>query len=162
MKGDKKKTISHTSYGSYEFLAMFFGLTNAPAIFCTFTNDIFRKWFDDFVVVYMDEILAYNNSMEEHVEHFRKVFQRLREIKLYVKFEKCEFGVTETNLFGHKLAQKGLKMDDHKVKAILDWEPLRLVFALRSLLGLAFYYCKFIKKFTKIDTFPKLLDMNLK
>jgi hypothetical protein len=70
MKGDKKKTISHTSYGSYEFLAMFFGLTNAPAIFCTFTNDIFRKWFDDFVVAYIDKILAYSNSMEEHVEHF--------------------------------------------------------------------------------------------
>ncbi len=81
---------------------------------------------------------------------------------MYDKFEKCEFGVTKTNLFGHRVAQEGLKMDDHKVKAILDWKPPRSVFALRSLLGLASYYCKFIKNFTKIDALPKLLDMSLK
>jgi hypothetical protein len=90
--------------------------------------------------------------MEEHVEHFRKVFQRLRKNKLYVKFEKCEFGVTKVDFLGHKITQEGLKMDDHKVKVILDWEPPRSVPALRSFLGLASYYCKFIKKFAKIAT----------
>ncbi len=63
---------------------MHFGLTNAPATFCTLTNDIFQKWFDDFVVIYIDDILVYNNSMEEDVEHLQKVFQRLRQNKLYV------------------------------------------------------------------------------
>jgi hypothetical protein len=83
-------------------------------------NDIFREWLDDFVVIYIDDILVYSNSMEKHVEHLRKVFQRLKENKLYVKFKKCEFGVTKVDFLGHRITQEGLKMDDHKVKAILD------------------------------------------
>jgi hypothetical protein len=90
--------------------------------------------------------------MEEHVEHLRKLFQRLRENKLYAKFEKCEFGVSEVDFLGDRITQECLKMDDHKVKAILDWEPPRSVPTLRSFLGLVFYYRKFIKKFTKIAT----------
>jgi hypothetical protein len=113
-------------------------------------NDIFREWLDDFVVVYIDDILVYNNSMEEHVEHFRMVFQRLRESKFYAKVEKCKFGVTKVDFLGHRITQEGLKMDDHKVKAILDWEPLRSVPALKSFWGLASYYCKFIQNFAKI------------
>jgi len=88
--------------------------------------------------------------LEGHVEHLRKVFQRLKENKLYAKFEKCKFGVTEVDFLGHKITQKGLKMDDHKVKAILDWESPKSVPALRSFLGLASYYCKFIKNFAKM------------
>ncbi len=153
VEGDKEKTACHTSYGSYEFLVMLFGLTNAPATFCTLMNDIFREWLDDFVVIYINDILVYNNSMEEHVEHLWKVFQRLRENKLYVKFEKCKFGVTKMDFLGHKITQEGLKIDDHKVKAILDWEPPRLVLALKSFLGLASYYRKFIKNFVKITMF---------
>jgi hypothetical protein len=91
--------------------------------------------------------------MEEHVEHLWKVFQRLRENKLYVKFEKCKFGVTEMDFLGHRITQEGLKIDDHKVKAILDWEPPRSVPAFKSFLGLASYYRKFIKNFVKITTF---------
>ncbi len=127
VEGDEEKTACHTRYGFFEFLVMPFGLTNAPTTFCTLMNDIFREWLDDFVVVYIDDILVYNNSMEEHVEHLWKVFQRLRENKLYTKFEKCKFGVMEMNFLGHRITQEGLKMDDHKVKAILDWGPPRLV-----------------------------------
>ncbi len=76
----------------------------------------------------------------------------MRKNKLYAKFEKCEFGVTEVDFLGHRITQEGLKMDDHKVKAILDWETPRLVPTLRSYLGLASYYCKFIKNFAKIVT----------
>jgi hypothetical protein len=71
---DKEKIVYHTRYGSYKFLVMPFGLTNAPATFCTFMNNIFREWFDDFMVVYIDNILVYSNSMEEHVEHLQKMF----------------------------------------------------------------------------------------
>jgi hypothetical protein len=113
-------------------------------------NDIFREWLDDFVVIYIDDILIYSSSLEEHAEHLRKVFQRLRENKLYAKLEKCEFEVTEVDFLGHRITQEGLKMDDHKVKAILDWEPPKSVPALRSFLGLASYYRKFIKHFAKI------------
>jgi hypothetical protein len=88
--------------------------------------------------------------LEEHAEHLRKVFQRRKENKLYAKFEKCEFGVMEMDFLGHKIIQEGLKMDDHKVKAILDWELPKLVQALRSFLSLASYYRKFIKNFAKM------------
>ncbi len=84
-----------------------FGLTNAPATFCILMNDIFREWFDDFVVVYIHDILIYNSSLEEDVEHLQKVFQRLRENKLYAKFKKCEFGVIEVDFLGHGITQEG-------------------------------------------------------
>ncbi len=91
-EGDEEKTACRTRYGSYEFFMMPFGLTNAPATFCIFMNDIFQEWLDDFVVVYINDILIYNSSLEEHAEHLRKVFQRLRENKLYAKLKKCKFG----------------------------------------------------------------------
>jgi hypothetical protein len=133
-EGDEEKTACRTRYGSYEFLVMPFGLTNAPATFCTLMNDIFREWINDFIVVYIDDILIYSGSLEEHAEHLWKVFQRLRENKLYAKLEKCEFGVTEVDFLGHRITKKRLKMDDHKVKAILDWKSLKSVPALRSFL----------------------------
>jgi hypothetical protein len=87
----------------YELLMMPFGLTNPPTTFRTFMNDIFREWFDDFVVIYIDDILVYNNFMEEHVECLQRVFQRLRENKLYAKFEKCKFRVTKMDFLGCKI-----------------------------------------------------------
>jgi len=103
LKGDEEKTAYCTKCGSYEFLVMFFRLTNALATFCTLMNNHFQEWLDDFVVIYIDDILVYSNSMDEHVKHPRKVFQRLKENKLYTKFKKCEFGVMEVDFFGHRI-----------------------------------------------------------
>jgi hypothetical protein len=83
-------------------------------------NDIFQEWLDDFIVVYIDDILIYSGSLEEHAKHLRHVFQRLKENKLYAKLEKCEFKVMDVDFLGHRITQEGLKMDDHKVKVILD------------------------------------------
>jgi hypothetical protein len=81
-KRDEEKTTCRTRYGSYELLVMPFGFTNAPTTFCTLMNDIFRKWLDDFVVVYTNDILVYSNFMEQHVKNLWKVFQKLKENKL--------------------------------------------------------------------------------
>ncbi len=124
--GDEEKTTCCTRYGSHELFVMSFGLTNAPATFCTLMNDILQEWLDDFVVIYIDDILVYNNFMD-HVDHLRKVFKRLKENKLYAKFEKCKFGVTKVDFLGNRITQEGLKMDDHKVKTILDWEQPMLI-----------------------------------
>ncbi len=147
---DEEKFFCRTRYNSYEFLMMPFEFTNAPATFCTFMNDSFWEWLNDFVVIYIDDILVHSNFMEKHVDHLWKVFQRLKENKLYVKFKKCKFKVMEVDSLGHRITQEGLKMDDHKVKAILDLESPRLVPALKSFLRLTSYYYKFIKKFAKI------------
>ena len=90
-KGDEPKTTYVTWYGSYEFLVMSFGLTNAPATFCNLMNDVFYEFVDRFVVVYLDDIVIYNESLEDHLEHLRKVLSKLREHQLHVKKEKRVF-----------------------------------------------------------------------
>ena len=89
--GDEEKTACVTQYGSYEFLVMPFGLTNAPTTFCNLMNDVLFDYLDAFVVVYLDEIVVYSKTLTEHEKHLKLVFQRLRDNKLYVKPEKCEF-----------------------------------------------------------------------
>lgn len=148
-EGDEEKTTCVTRYGSYEFLVMPFGLTNAPATFCTLMNKIFHPYMDKFVVVYLDDIVVYSESLQDHVQHLRLVFQTLRENELYVKPEKCSFAQPEVMFLGHKIAGGQISMDSSKVKAIMDWEPPKTVSGLRSFLGLVNYYRRFIKGYSK-------------
>lgn len=149
-KGDESKTTVVTRYGSFEFLVMPFCLTNAPATFCNLMNDVLYEYLDKFVVVYLDDIVVFSQTLEEHVQHLRLVFTKLREHELYVKKEKCEFCTEEIVFLGHVLGRGEIRMDPRKVEAVLGWTAPSKVPELRSFLGLANYYRRFIKGYSKL------------
>ncbi|GAU47235.1 hypothetical protein TSUD_242850 [Trifolium subterraneum] len=147
---DVSKTAFRTRYGHYEFLVMPFGLTNAPAVFMDYTNRIFQPYLDKFVVIFIDDILIYSKDPQEHAEHLRIVLNILREKQLYAKFSKCEFWLSEVKFLGHVISQGGVSVDPSKVEAVLNWERPRTVSEVRSFLGLASYYRRFILGFSEI------------
>ncbi|WVZ89856.1 hypothetical protein U9M48_036209 [Paspalum notatum var. saurae] len=146
---DIPKTAFSTRYGLYEYLVMSFGLTNAPAFFMYMMNSVFMNELDKFVVVFIDYILIYSKSEKEHEEHLKIVLTRLREHKLYAKFSKCAFWLKEVSFLGHILSEKGVAVDPSKVKDVLNWKQPKTVTEIRSFLGLAGYYHRFIKDFSK-------------
>ncbi|KAH9678962.1 Endonuclease [Citrus sinensis] len=147
-KGDELKTACTTRYGSFEFLVMPFGLTNAPTTFCTLMNKVLQLFLDRFVVVYLDDIVVYSTTLEEHAQHLRQVLQVLRDNELFLKLEKCSFTQQEVEFLGHKIAGGKLMMKNAKVKVIIEWEPPLKVPELRSFLGLVNYYCRIIKGYS--------------
>ncbi|WVZ50109.1 hypothetical protein U9M48_001396 [Paspalum notatum var. saurae] len=149
-KEDIPKTAFSTRYGLYEYLVMSFGLTNAPAFFVYMMNSVFMNELDKFVVVFIDDILIYSKNEKEHEEHLRIVLARLREHKLYAKFSKCAFWLKEVGFLGHVLSEKGVAVDPSKVEVILNWKQPEKVTGIWSFLGLAGYYRRFIKDFSKI------------
>ena len=147
---DVPKTAFRTRYGHYEFLVMPFGLTNAPATFMHLMQQTFRKHLDDFVIIFLDDVLVYSRSKEEHDKHLRIVLETLRENKLYAKLSKCEFYSKEISFLGHVINEYGIKMEPSKVDAVSKWPQPKNVHDIRSFLGLAGYYRKFVKDFSKI------------
>jgi len=147
---DIPKTAFSTRYGLFEYLVMSFGLTNAPAYFMYLMNSVFMPELDKFIVVFIDDILIYSKNEEEHAKHLHIVLQRLREHKLYAKFSKCEFWLKEVPFLGHVISAEGISVDPGKVQDVLDWEAPISVKEIRSFLGLAGYYRRFIPKFSKI------------
>lgn len=147
---DVPKTAFTTRYGLYEYLVMSFGLTNAPAHFMYLMNSVFMPELDKFVVVFIDDILIYSKTKEDHAEHLRIVLTRLREHQLYAKFSKCEFWLDTITFLGHILSAEGVAVDPSKVKDILEWKPPTTVHQVRSFLGMAGYYRRFIPDFSKI------------
>ena len=147
---DIPKTAFRTRYGHYEFVVMPFGLTNAPAVFMCLMNKIFTPYLDKFVVVFIDDILVYSPTEKEHEEHLRIVLQVLRENKLYAKASKCEFWMKEVKFLGHVVSEKGISVDNSKVEAVMDWKRPSTVFEIRSFLGLAGYYRRFIQDFSAL------------
>ena len=138
------KTPFRTQYGHYEFLVMPFGLTNAPAEFMDLMNRVFRSYADQFVVVFIDDILVYSKDAQEHEQHLKIVMQTLREKKLYAKLSKCDFWLKEISFLGHIVSAEGIKVDPTKVKAVVNSKPPRNVTEVRIFLGLAGYYRRFV------------------
>ncbi|WVZ63583.1 hypothetical protein U9M48_013206 [Paspalum notatum var. saurae] len=147
---DIPKTTFSMWYGLYEYLVMSFGLTNAPAFFMYLMNSVFMNELDKFVVVFIDDILVYSKNEKEHKEHLRIVLSHLREHKLYAKFSKCAFWLKEVAFLRHILSAKGVAIDPSKVEDVLNWNQPQTVTEIRSFLGLAGYYHRFIKDFSRI------------
>ncbi|MBW0539084.1 hypothetical protein O181_078799 [Austropuccinia psidii MF-1] len=148
-EGDKHLTDFRTKYGSYEYLVMPFGLTNAPASFQSLINDIFHDILDIYVVVYLDDILVFSKSEEEHATHVSTVLSRLTANNLFYKASKCLFQVSSVEYQCYIVSSEGLKMNQEKVQQILNWPPPRNVKALQSLFGFANFYRHFIKNYSK-------------
>ncbi|XP_038976501.1 uncharacterized protein LOC120107335 [Phoenix dactylifera] len=147
---DVPKTAFRTRYGHYEFLVMPFGLTNAPAAFMDLMNRIFKPYLDQFVVVFIDDILAHSKSSQEHEEHLRIVLQTLREKKLYAKLSKCEFWLDSIFFLGHVISKEGVSVDLMKVEAVVGWSRPTNVIEVRSFLELVGYYRRFVEEFFRI------------
>jgi hypothetical protein len=160
-ESDIPKTAFCTRYGLYEYTVMSFGLTDAPAYFMYLMNKVFMEYLDRFIVVFIDDILVFSKMMEEHEEHLRLVLEKLRSIQLYAKFIKCEFWLTEVAFLGHIISTGGVSVDPGKVKDVINWMPPTTVSEIQSFLGLAGYYRRFIKDFSKIaKPMTKLLEKN--
>ncbi|KAL0551253.1 hypothetical protein IC582_010339 [Cucumis melo] len=148
--GDVSKTAFRSRYGHYEFIVMSFGLTNAPAVFMDLMNRVFREFLDTFVIVFIDDILIYSKTEAEHEEHLRIVLQTLRDNKLYAKFSKCEFWLKQVSFLGHVVSKAGVSVDPAKIEAVTGWTRPSTVSEVRSFLGLAGYYRRFVENFSRI------------
>jgi hypothetical protein len=150
-ESDIPKTAFCTRYGLYEYTVMSFGLTNALAYFMYLINKVFMEYLDKFVVVFIDDILIFSKTEEEHEKHLRMVLEKLRSNQLYAKFSKCEFWLTEVTFLEHVISAGGISVDPSKVKDVLNWMLPMNASEIQSFLRLAGYYRRFIKDFSKID-----------
>ena len=144
-----EKTAFRCRYGHYEYTVLPFGLTNAPATFQGLMHAILMPYLDDFVLVYLDDILIFSRTLEDHKRHVAMVLDRLREHQLYAKLSKCEFGKDTMEFLGHIVSSKGLAVDPKKITTIQEWPPPANIHDLRAFLGLANYYRRFVENYSK-------------
>ncbi|SPO23375.1 uncharacterized protein UTRI_02053 [Ustilago trichophora] len=147
---DVSKTAFNTRIGKFEFLVMPFGLKNAPSVFQTLVNRVLRPYLDKFVIVYLDDILIYSNTLDEHREHVSRILEILEQHRLFAKPSKCIFGTTSIEFCGHLVGQGNIKPLEDKVKLIRDWPRPTSIHDLRSFLGLCSYYRRYAKGFASI------------
>ncbi|CAM4463975.1 unnamed protein product [Leuciscus chuanchicus] len=149
-QGDEWKTAFNTPIGHFEYRVLPFGLVNAPAVFQALVNDVLRDMLNVFVFVYLDDILIFSPSLEVHVQHVRRVLQRLLENRLFVKSEKCVFHSRSVTFLGSVVSAEGISMDPEKVRAVLDWPVPDSRVALQRFLGFANFYRRFIRNFSQV------------
>ncbi|GJQ88994.1 putative nucleotidyltransferase, ribonuclease H [Tanacetum coccineum] len=142
---DIPKTAFRTRYGHYEFQVMPFGLTNAPAVFMDLMNRVCKPHLDKFVIVFIDDILIYSKSKQEHEKHLKIILDLLKKEELYAKFSKCEFWIPKVQFLGHVIDSKGIHVDPAKIESIKDWASPKSPTEIRQFLGLAGYYRRFIE-----------------
>ena len=128
-----------------------FGLTNAPVAFMCLMNNVMHKYLDKFVVIFIEDILIYSKSKEEHKEHLKMVLQELREHQIFAKFSKCDFFKDKIQYLGHVVTKEGISVDPENIKAIEDWPVPKDVTDVRSFMGITGYYRRFIEGFSRIS-----------
>jgi hypothetical protein len=147
---DVPKTAFRTPFGSFQFKCLAFGMSNAPSSFQNVMNDIFREYIGDFLVVYLDDLCLYSKSPEEHLIHLEKVLSKLREHNLYANLKKCDFGKSHLDFLGHVIGADGLRVDPKKTAIVQGWPKPKDVPHLRSFLGLANYFRRFVKSYSSM------------
>nr|GEU68370.1 putative reverse transcriptase domain-containing protein [Tanacetum cinerariifolium] len=157
---DIPKTTFRTRYRHYEFQVMPFGLTNAPAVFMDLINRVCKPYLDKFVIVFIDNILIYAKSKQEHKEHLKLILELLKKEQLYAKFSKCEFWIPKIQFIGHVIDSHDIYVDPDKIESIKDWASPKTATEIRQFLGLAGYYRRFIKGFSKIAKSMTKLTQN--
>ena len=149
-----------TRYGYYEFLVMSFRLANAPAAFMDLMNKVFHPYMDQFVIVFIDDILVFSKNVKKHVFHLQIVLQTFRDRQLYAKFLKCEFWFNEAIFLRYVIFGNGIFVDPRNVETIVNWERSKIVTKIQNFLGLARYYRRFVEHFSLIAA--PLTQMNRK
>ncbi|GIL68945.1 hypothetical protein Vafri_22205, partial [Volvox africanus] len=145
---DIPKTAFRTPFGHFEYTVLSFGLTNAPATFQAVMDRMFRPYIDRFVVCYLDDILVYSKTREEHLEHLKLVLEVLRREQMFAKRAKCFWAQPQVEYLGHIVSATGVKMDPRKVAVVRDWPVPQNLQELRKFLGLTNYFRKFIKQYS--------------
>jgi hypothetical protein len=149
-EGDEWKTAFRTRYGHFEYQVVPFGLTNAPAAFQAYINQALTGLLDVICIVYLDDILIFSNSEQEHIQHVKTVLQRLREYKLYIKLSKSKFHTTRTEYLGYIVTPEGISIDQDRVTTILEWPEPKTVHDIRVFIGFLNYYRRFVRNFARI------------
>jgi hypothetical protein len=144
---DEYNTTFKTHHGHYQFKVMPFGLTNAPATFQCVMNQILQPYLRRFVLVFLDDILIYSTSLEQHVQHLQLVLQTLRDHKLFLKHSKCSFAQHKLEYLGHTISADGVATDPQKTNAMLQWPQPTNTTEVRAFLSLTGYYRKFIRNY---------------
>jgi hypothetical protein len=146
--GDESKTTFKTKFGLYEWLVMLFGFTNAPSTFMLLMDEVLRPFIRLFVVVYFDDILIYNKTMEDHLKHLSAVFGALRAARLFANMDKCIFCTQRVSFLGYFVTPQGIEVDSSKIAAIQEWPTPTTITQIRSFLGLAGFYRRFVRDFS--------------